>query len=219
LDRVLHFMPEPSNHNMRVPVGIRRFKRKSTHPRRLPFPASPDVRAAQVTPTTFFEDIKAFSHERWRELEDYRPRILVGPATELRRLAEQVELGNLDVRSVDRAVFVLTACGGTPVSDVARVVLWQTFGVPVYELLVGAKDILLACECELQEGWHPQPYATFSLHENELLVHAFRQPAHGTGLLGKIESAACPCGRPGMRLTDIEALGPRELPRELAATA
>jgi hypothetical protein len=204
---------------MRVPVGIRRFKRKSTHHRRLPFPASPDVRAAQVTPTTFFEDVEAFSYERWTELERYRPRILVGPATDLRRLAEQVELGTVDIRSVDRAVFVLTACGGTPVSDVARVVLWQTFGVPVRELLIGAEDILLACECELQEGWHPQPYATFSIHQNELLVHAFRQQARRTGLLGNIESALCPCGRPGMRLTDIEALGPRELPQELAATA
>jgi phenylacetate-coenzyme A ligase PaaK-like adenylate-forming protein len=149
---------------MRVPVGIRRFKRKSTQHRRLPFPAAPGIRTAQVTATTFFEDVEAFSYERWAELESFHPRILVGPASDLRRVAEQVELGTLDLKSVDCAVFVLTACGGTPVSDVVRVVLWQSFGVPVYELLVGVKDILLACECQLQEGWHPQPYAIFSVH-------------------------------------------------------
>jgi len=63
-------------------------------------------------------------------------------------------------------------------------VLWQTFGVPVYELLVGAEGILLARECELQEGWHAQPYAIFSVTDNELLVKAFRQKALRTGLFG-----------------------------------
>jgi hypothetical protein len=204
---------------MRIPVGIRRFRRNSTEHRRLPFPASRNSRAVQVTGATFFDDVATFPCERWRELEIYRPRVLVGPATELQRLAELVEIGTVDMSSVDCAVFVLTACGGKPVSDVLRVVFWQAFGVPVYELLVDGEGILLARECELQEGWHPQPYATFSVTDNELIVQALRKKARRTGLAGNIETAACPCGRPGARLLDIEALASREAQRELAATA
>jgi hypothetical protein len=204
---------------MRVPVGIRRFSCKRTEHRRLPFPASPNLRVAHVTATTSFDDVEAFSHERWGELGTYRPRILVGPASDLQRLAEQVELGTVDVRSVDHVVFVLTECGERPISDVSRVVLWQTFGVPVYELLVGADGILLACECQLQDGWHPQPYATFSISNNELIAHLFRHKALRTGLLGCIETAACPCGREGVRLMNVEAAGSKQIQRELAATA
>jgi hypothetical protein len=144
---------------------------------------------------------------------------LVGPTSGLQRLAERIKLGALDLRSVDHVVFVLTECGDKPLSDVSRVVLWQTFGVPVYELLIGAEGILLACECQAQEGWHAQPYATFSVNGNELVVHAFRQKPLYTGLLADIETAACPCGRPGVRLMNVAALGPKDIQREFAATA
>lgn len=204
---------------MRVPVGIRRFGRKNTQHRRLPFPASPNLRAAQVTAATFFEGVEPFPCARWRELEAYRPQILVGPASELQKLAERVQLGAVDVRSVDRVVFVVTQCGDSPISDVSRVVLWQAFGVPVYELLVGADGMRLAGECQAQEGWHAEPYATFSVSDNELVVQTFRQNALRTGLLGYIETAACPCGGDGVRLMNVEALGSRGIQRELAATA
>ena len=63
------------------------------------------------------------------------PAYWLGLAEDLKRLAERVKLGTIDVKSVDRVVFVLTQCGDIPLSDTSRVVLWQTFGVPVYELL------------------------------------------------------------------------------------
>ena len=134
---------------MRVPVGIRRFSCKRTEHRRLPFPASPNLRVAHVTATTSFDDVEAFPRERWRELETYRPRILVGPVSDLQKLVERVELGRVDVRSVDHVVFVLTECGDRPISDPSRVVLWQTFGVPVIELLAGADGI--------RRGLRPDP--------------------------------------------------------------
>ncbi|MGI8960373.1 MAG: hypothetical protein ACR2IV_11550 [Bryobacteraceae bacterium] len=192
---------------MRVPASFRRFSRKRTQHRRLPFPASPNLRAAQVTAATFFDGVEPFSAERWGELEAYRPRVLVGPAEDLRKLAERVELGKIDVKSVDRVVFVLTDCGDKPLPDISRVLLWQAFGVPVYELLVGAAGILLACECEAQEGWHPQPYATFSLSHDEVVVDALRQQRLRTGLIGYIETALCACGRPGTRRMHTEAQG------------
>src|SRR6266513_3115197 len=103
--------------NMRVSTGIRRFSRKATQYHTLPFPASPNLRAAQVTAVTFFEMVDPFPDERWGELESYRPRVLVGPAWNLKQRAERVERGTVDVTSVDRVVFVLTQCGDRPVSD------------------------------------------------------------------------------------------------------
>jgi hypothetical protein len=204
---------------MRVPASIRRFSRKSTQRHTLPFPASPSLRAAQVTAATFFDGVQPFPHERWAELETYRPSILVGPAEDLTRLVERVRRGTVDVKSVDRVVFVLTQCGDRPVSDGLRLVLWQTFGVPVYELLVSTGGMLLACECEAQEGWHAQPYASFFVSHGEVLVDALRQKRLRTGLLGYVETAVCSCGRSGMRVIHAEAQGSNEVWRELAATA
>jgi hypothetical protein len=204
---------------MRVPASIRRFSRKSTQRHTLPFPASPSLRAAQVTAATFFDGVQPFPHERWAELETYRPSILVGPAEDLTRLVERVRRGTVDVKSVDRVVFVLTQCGDRPVSDGLRLVLWQTFGVPVYELLVSTGGMLLACECEAQEGWHAQPYASFFVSHGEVLVDALRQKRLRTGLLGYVETAVCSCGRSGMRVMHAEAQGSNEVRRELAATA
>jgi hypothetical protein len=204
---------------MRVPASVRRFSRKNTQHYRLPFPASPNLRAAQVSAATFFEGVQPFPDERWGELEIYRPSVLVGPAEDLKRLAERVRFGALDVRSVDRVVFVLTQCGNRPLSDTLRVVLWQTFGVPVYELLIGPGGMLLARECEVQEGWHAQPYAKFSVSHGEVLVDALHHRKLRTGLLGYIETAVCACGRPGMRVMHTEAQGSNEVRSELAATA
>src|SRR5690349_25008401 len=114
---------------MQVPTSIRRFSRRSTQHHTLPFPASPSLRAAQITAATFFDGVKPFPYERWGELETYRPSVLIGPTEDLKRLAGRVELGIVDVRSVDRVVFVLTQCGDRPLSDTLRVVLWQAFGV------------------------------------------------------------------------------------------
>jgi hypothetical protein len=202
-----------------MPVSIRRFSRRSTQHYRLPFPASPNLRAAQITAATSFEAVEPFPCERWGELETYRPRVLAGPAEELKRLAERVKLGTVDVKSVDRVVFVLTRCGDRPVSDTSRVVFWQAFGVPVYELLVGPQGMLLACECEAQEGWHAQPYANFSVSRGEVVIDALRQKRLRTGLLGYIETALCACGRPGIRVMHTETRGSNEIQPELAATA
>jgi hypothetical protein len=204
---------------MRVPTSIRRFSRKSTQHHTLPFPASPSLRAAQVTAASFFDGVKPFALEQWGELESYRPSILVGPANDLKRLAERVKLGTVDVRSVDRVVFVLTQCGDRPLSDTLRVVFWQAFGVPVYELLVDMAGMLLAGECEAQEGWHAQPYANFSVSHGEVFVDALHQKRLRTGLLGYVETGVCACGRPGMRVMHSEIQGSNEVLHELAATA
>src|SRR5256885_5075651 len=154
---------------MRVPVDIRRFSRPSVRRQQLPFPASPNLRVAQITAASLFDRVPAFSPERWQEFETYHPRVLVGPAADFRKLRDQVELGTVDVTSVDHAIFVLTSFGETPLSDISRVVFWQSFGVPVYELFMSPAGTLLASECQAHEGWHVETHVKFTASDGELM--------------------------------------------------
>ena len=200
---------------MRVPIQIGKLGRRNARRCQLPFPAMPSLRAAQLSAATPFDGVAAFPAERWQELENYRPRVLVGTAAELRALAERSELGLIDVGSVDHALFVHTECGEKPASDVLKVVLWQAFGVPVYEVFV-ASGVLLAFECEAHEGWHVESNAEFSVVRNELFVNAPIKAS--TGLSGTVDGSTCPCGQAGTRLMDLSDLSTK-LSNELAATA
>jgi len=174
---------------MKVPVNIGRFRRQRARAR-LPFAVTPGLRVAQVTAGNPFERGETFPVERWHELQTYRPRVLIGSAADLHQLRERVEQGTADLTSVDDALFVPTVWGDRPISDVSRVMLWQTFGVPVYELFVGKGGTVIASECEAQEGWHIAQDATFSVTAGELSVSAPGQSAAHTGLTGHIEAVA-----------------------------
>ena len=196
-----------------------RLRAPSLSRHKLPLPASATVRVAQVSATDeVFDAAQPFQRDRWDELSVFRPSVLVGSAVDLLGLAELRQRHVLDLTSVDHAIFVLTECGDRPVSDVTRVVLWQTFGVPVYELFVAQSGMLLASECEAHEGWHVDPAAGFSLCDGELVVEEHGRSGARTGLNGAIRLDLCPCGRRGMRLTNIEVL-PKAQKRQLAATA
>lgn len=205
---------------LQLPSNINRFRAQSRSRRKLPLPASSSVRVAQVSAAAIrFDSVELFCRDRWDQLEAFRPGVLVGSAADLRSLAELTERSILDLASIDHATFVLTGCGDRPVSDTCRVVLWQAFGVPVYELFTGPGGVLLACECEAHEGWHVEPGVTLSLVEGEVMVEAAGLTVTRTGLGAGIDSGMCPCGRAGTRLTNIEALASRRSRRQLAATA
>jgi hypothetical protein len=203
----------------RFASSIKRFRPQNRSCRQLPLPAASNVRVAQVSAlSTSFDSVESFCRDRWDELETFRPAVLVGSTADLRGLAELVQRQVLDLTSVDHVIFVLTVCGEQPVSDVLRVVLWQAFGVPVYELFVGAEGRLFASECEAHEGWHIEPCVTFSITDGELILHAPEAIGVATGLTGHIDAEPCPCGRASLRVRDIEALTPID-DRALAATA
>jgi len=205
---------------LRFPTNIRRLRSRSKHRPRLPFPAAADLRVAQLgSAANTFDGAECFSRERWSELESFAPHVLVGSPSELRRIAELSERGVVELASVDRAIFALTRCGEQPVSDVSRVVLWQAFGVPVYELFVGTRGALLASECEAHEGWHIEEGAKFSAVRGEIVLETGARRVSATGLTGRIESEPCPCGRSGSRLIGIEPLALVRVRRALAATA
>jgi hypothetical protein len=87
-----------------------------------------------------------------------------------------------------RAVFVLYAEGAPLPSAVQREQLWQWFPVPSYVLVLDADGQLKAYECEAQEGLHV---------------------AAGWSLTGELETAPCPCGRPGRRVSGTLKRSPR----------
>lgn len=186
--------------------------------RKLPLPAAANLRIAQIGQAPWFDAVKAFPPGAWADLEAYRPRVLVGSASDLQQVAQQTSLRAIELSSVDHAVLVLTGCSGQPLTDILRVVLWQSFGVPVYEAFMGPRAELLASECEAQDGWHVEPGAAFSLVDNELMLEAPGRGRIPTGFTARLATERCACGRQGMRLMDVELYSPPTI-RRLAATA
>jgi hypothetical protein len=186
---------------------------------KLPILGTSKIRAAQLTTAVSFDGVEAFPPERWRDLKTYGPNVLIGAASVLQRLAERMDLLTLELTSVDHAIFVLTEIGDKPVTDSMRVVLWQHFGVPVYELYLDAKGALLASECEAQDGWHVEAGARFFVRNGELMVQHSQDGFSRTGLSHLLTSTPCACGRTGMRVLDPEMHAEDEAQPFLAATA
>ncbi len=65
--------------------------------------------------------------------------------------------------------------------------------------------MLLAAECEVHEGWHVEPTAAFSVVNDELMIDLPSRNRLRTGLTGYLEDELCPCGRPGIRVMDVDA--------------
>jgi hypothetical protein len=203
----------------KVTLKLDRFRPRSIPRNKLPFPVSPRLHCAQLGDAPLFEGVEPFKPHRWLELGNYGPRIVIGCATDLQRLAEQVELGVVELTSVDHAMVVLTNYGAKPLSDTLRVTLWQTFGVPVYELYVGPDNTLIASECEAHEGWHVEPGVHLGMLDDELILESRGSFGLRTGLTGSFEDAPCPCGRLTARILDIEALSRTQRPRQMAVSA
>jgi hypothetical protein len=172
-----------------------------------PFPTHSQMRLAQLSDSApAFGKLQPFYPESMVHLQGYRPNMIVGTASELQHLAGQVDLGTVDPSTVDHALIVLTRCGQPPVSDVARVVLWQTFGVPVYEIYCGLDNSILGYECELHEGWHLAPGVAFAEMDGELMLNAPGVLGLHTSLSGFVTNDKCPCGRQGPRALNVEPI-------------
>ncbi len=184
---------------------------------KLPFLVSAKLRIAEISAVPTIQQARGFACGQWAELAGYRPQVLVGTQSELQLLIEQMHRHHLDLSSVDRAIVVLTyTCSGL-LDDVSRVSLWQTFGVPVYELLLGPNSTLIAAECEAHEGWHVQPEAEIVFHADEITCLLRPHAPIQTGWTGWLDREACACGRESARLMDLSR--PARNRRRLAATA
>lgn len=189
---------------MRNPVAIGRFRPSTAIRRKLPISVPSQTRVAQVSsPAALFEGSRYFSQAQETELQEYGPQILLGSSEDLSRLVLQVEKQSLKLRPLDHAVFVLTGHRDTPLRDTARSAFWQTFGVPVYELLLDSNRSILAAECEAHEGWHVESGTVFSTLEGQLWYRRRHGHFAGTGFTGRVEAQPCPCGRAGQRLVQV----------------
>jgi hypothetical protein len=202
----------------RLSIGLR-FRPGRAEQNKLPFGLSPNVRLAQVSGLAVIDRVRAFGPQEWLEMEAFRPGVLIGHATALKSLSEQMQSGRLDLSSVDHAVFVLTNCGDTPVNDTLRVFFWQSFGVPVYELVAAPDGSLLAADCEAQDGWHVQPGVRAHLLNGELLFEASGMKSLQTGLSAELISEQCACGRSEPKIINIVRARRFSAMRRLAATA
>ncbi len=111
---------------------------------------------------------------------------------------------------VERAVFTLQSPDTPFLTEYERDVLWQTFQVPVFAMLLDNDGRLAAWECEAQDGLH----VGGSWHPESIWVYRLLSSA------GELESAACDCGRPGQRLRPAPRIVVPRRPRgQVAADA
>ncbi len=138
--------------------------------------------------------------EGWR----YRlgPRAVEGSWPALRKLAEP---GGAPIwlRSARRLV-VRTSLGQNLLSQMERQRLWELYGLPAFEQLVGLDGEPLAAECDAHSGLHLGGSAVFELIEGELVATSLgkaRRPMVrlATGWRGSLDRRRCDCGEEGPR--------------------
>ena len=186
----------------------------------LPFPISPTLRLVQLSSGPKFANVQPFVPKRWSDLQLFAAQVVIGSLSQVLRLADRAAAGSFDASSIDHALVILTRCGAQPLTDIRRVTLWQSFGVPLFELYLGLDHSLLAAECEAHEGWHLASGIAFAtLDSGELILDGAGNSGLRTGLSAYLEEqAACACGRSSLRLLEIELLA-RADSRSLAASA
>jgi len=135
-------------------------------------PMDPMPRTAVLAPG--FQETK-LAHvfpSGWNEAADhFQPASIAGPPDLLRRLAR-------DGVRPKHSVVALVYDGQEGLTSADRELFWRTFGVPVFEELLGAGNELIAMECDAHDGLH--------------LVGDFKDLKGGTG--------TCPCGNPAPRM-------------------
>ena len=145
-------------------------------------------------------------------LTRYAPEAIVSPLDVALTLADQKQRGLLELPSLAVAIVVTTMFEDSPLADHHRDLLWQAFGVPVFEQLLGADGKVLARECEVHDGLHVvQPAVTPYLEGDELLLTGL----HGrgehlmsvrTGVTAEIVKEHCECGSEAPRLRHLAPL-------------
>jgi len=168
---------------MRVRIVLRsRDKGVAGVPFLSPLPVS--VRSAVLFPG-FAEStsVRVFADGWSREVEDYEPQLVAAPLTGLRLIAARVAAGRISLDSLDSAVVAFTGSNQPCLSESDRDFFWRVFQVPLFEQFVNSEGRVLAAECDAHQG-----------------LHLLKAEADLAGFGGRIETALCPCGKPGPRL-------------------
>jgi hypothetical protein len=184
----------------RKPHGSRGFTRVS----RFPLPLDAGLRIAQFSSgNVLFGDARPISSTDYATLQTFDPQLIIGSSLDLETLARKVGEGSVTLRSLTHALYVITTCYDMPLRDSARVLLWQTFGVPIFEVLLAGDGLPIAAECDAHEGWHVVDGVTFWYESEDLWFRRKRSLGQSTGLTATIENSRCGCGQTGQRLLDV----------------
>ena len=108
-------------------------------------------------------DIRAFALQDMPWLRAWQPEALVLPLDLALSLADQKQRGLFSLPSLNTAIIVLTSFDDSPLADHHRDLLWQAFGVPIFEQLLGSEGTVIARECEVHDGLHLQGEEPFYL--------------------------------------------------------
>jgi phenylacetate-CoA ligase len=157
--------------------------------------------------------VKVFGDEQRGDWMRFAPEALAGPAPELRRLAELVESRLIGIPRPVHSVIAFSLLPQAFLSEEARDLFWRVFRVPVFAQILSPSCEVLAWECEAHQGYHVAgDSAIFEIDraggEPELLATSLvdrRRPVlrMATGMLGRVEHAACACGQAGPRLVEV----------------
>ena len=145
------------------------------------------VRSAVLSPGfAATSSVRVFGDGWSREVEDYGPRLLAAPLTELRHIAARAAMRRISLPSLDCAVVAFTGAGHPALTLSDRDFFWRLFQVPLFEQFLGPEGRALAAECDAHVG-----------------LHILTETAALAGFAGLIETAPCPCGRPGPRVIGV----------------
>jgi hypothetical protein len=132
-------------------------------------------------------------------LRTYEPEVLVLPLSTAISYADQRLRGRLELPSLRVAIVVLSSIDDAPIADHHRDLLWEAFGLPVFEQLLGWDGRVIARECEVHDGLHFDASAVAAeLDGGELIVMGMP-----TGLTAEIVGDHCECGAETPRLRHL----------------
>lgn len=124
------------------------------------------------------------------QLSRLRPMALAGSWGDLAAVARLMRAGQLQLPELNYPLVVFTTAGTPPLSGERHALLWEWFGLPVFEQIRTPAGRLLATECESREGFH----LAAGTEPGELEVVAINGP--------------CPCGssQPLYRVSEAHVL-------------
>ena len=111
-------------------------------------PMDPAPRTAILAPGFRHTRLVRVFPQGWNEkAKRFNPACIAGRLEQLLAVAH-------DGWPVEQAVVVFTYAGGEELTPSNRESLWDTFGVPVFEQYLNARNRLLATECDAHSGLH-----------------------------------------------------------------
>lgn len=207
-----------------APVPLRQFLRRldefynpAASPRARPFylPSGRHGRTA-VLEAGFQRNsmVRVFESPFGNDLSDFAPHWLAGPMPQLKKLLAARRKGEVFLPSLRGGIVIHRRFGEEGPGERDRDMLWQEFGVPVSERLLGMDCETLAEECEARAGLHLNPAVALAERDGELLLTSLENLCYpvlrlATGLPAEIAHQECHCGHATPRL--VPALAPPPL--------